>query len=260
MADRAARTRRRRGMSVIVIGSLTVLGLIAAFFIVDAGARSYAEGRVKQEIADNLPDTVTGDVSVSIGGISVIAQYLSGSFDRVALTAPALSVDGVAASVRVVATQVPVDQGKPVGDVRGVVDLDQASLNTLLRSSLAADAPDAKLVLGDGVVRYAGSVSVLGFPIGYEATATPTAVADSLLFAPTSAKVTTGSGSIDAGELLPLIVGQKPVRVCVAKYLPEGVSLAGVNVTPERARITLESSSLLLTRKSLTTLGTCTAA
>jgi len=32
-----------------------------------------------------------------------------------------------------------------------------------------------------------------------------------------------------------------------------------VNVTPERARITLESSSLLLTRKSLTTLGNCTA-
>ncbi|TFC14692.1 DUF2993 domain-containing protein [Cryobacterium algoritolerans] len=259
MADRAARTRRRRGMSAIVIASLTVLGLIAAFFIVDAGARSYAEGRVKQEIADNLPDTVTGDVSVSIGGISVIAQYLSGSFERVALTAPALSVDGVAASVRVVATQVPIDKGKPVGDVRGVVDLDQSALNTLLRSSLAADAPDAKLALGSGEVHYAGSLSVLGFPIGYEAIATPTAVGDSLLFAPKSAKVTTGSGSIDAVEILPLIVGQKPVRVCVAKYLPEGVSLAGVNVTPERARITLESSSLLLTRKSLTTLGNCTA-
>ncbi len=258
MADRAGRTRRRRGMGLIIGASITVLGLVAAFFIVDSGVRSYAEGLIKQEISDNLPETVTGDVRVSISGISVIAQYLSGSFDRVALTAPELVVDGVPASVQVVATQVPVDQDKPVGDVRGIVDLDQAALNALLSSSQTADAPDAKLVLGDGEVGYTGSLSLLGFPIGYEATATPTAVADSLLFTPSSAKLTGGGGNLDAGELLSLIVGQQPIRVCVAQYLPEGVTLAGVNVTPERARITLESSSMLLNRKSLTTVGTCT--
>jgi hypothetical protein len=259
MAKREARTHRRRGMGLIIGASLTVLGLVAAFYIVDAGARSYAEGIIKQEISDNLPDTVTGDISVSVGGMSVIAQYLSGSFDRVALTAPALVIDGVAASVHVVATRVPVDQNKPVGNVRGIVNLDQTALNDLLRRSQAADAPDATLVLGDGEVRYSGSISVLGFPIGYEATAAPTAVAGSLLFTPSSAKLTGGGGTLDAGRLLSLIAGQQPIRACVARYLPEGVTLTGVKVTPDRAQITLESSSLLLNRTSLTTVGTCTA-
>ena len=256
---RGAATRRRRGLSGFILATIVVFGLVAAFFIADAGVRNYAENQAKAEIAAHLPDSVTGDVSVSIGGLSVIAQYLMGSFDRVTLVAPALTVNGVPASVHLVATDVPIDQTKQVGDVRGTVDLDQAALNTLLAAALPTGAPAADLVLGDGTVQYAGSVSVFGLNIGYQATATPTAAADSLLFTPSSAQITTGAGSIDATAILPLVLGQQPVRVCVAGYLPEGVNLAGVEVTPGRARITLESSTLMLTAQSLTTLGTCSA-
>lgn len=257
--DRDAARRRRRGLSSFIIATIVVLALVAGFFLADAGVRNYAENRAKDEIAAHLPDSVTGDVSVSIGGLSAIAQYLTGSFDRVTLTAPALSVDGVPASVHLVATDVPVDQAKSVGDVRGTVDLDQAALNTLLAAALPTGAPAANLVLGDGTVQYQGSVSVLGRNVGYQATATPTAEADSLLFTPSNATITTGAGTVDATAILPLVLGKQPIRVCVARYLPEGVNLAGVDVTPGRARITLESSTLMLTTQSLTTLGTCSA-
>jgi hypothetical protein len=255
--DASARKSRRRGLGAFLVTGLVVLGLVGAFFVIDGGLRSYAEGQVEQEIAANLPETVTGDVTVSIGGLSVIAQYLGGSFDRVALESEALTVDGVPASVHVVATDVPLESSEPVGDLRGIIDLDPDALNTLLARALPSDAPDSDVELGVDEVSYSGSVEVLGFPLGYRASAIPTADADALLLAPSGATVTSGAGTIDAGSLLSLVLGEEPVRVCVAEYLPEGVTLAGVNVTPERARLTLQSSALTLTRESLTTLGSC---
>ncbi|MCY7289290.1 MAG: DUF2993 domain-containing protein [Cryobacterium sp.] len=253
----SARKSRRRGLGAFIVSGLVVLGLVGAFFFIDGGLRSYAEGQIEEEIAANLPETVTGGVSVSLGGLSVIAQYLGGSFDRVALQSEALNVDGVPASVHVVATDVPLDQSQPVGDLRGIIDLEPDALNTLLSQALPSDAPDASVELGVDEVSYSGSVDVLGLPIGYRASATPSVHADALLLTPSGASVTSGAGSIDAGNLLALVLGEQPLRICVAQYLPEGVTLAGVNVTPERARLTLQSSELTLSRQSLTTLGSC---
>ncbi|TFC42516.1 DUF2993 domain-containing protein [Cryobacterium sp. TMT1-21] len=255
--DASARRTRRRGLGAQIVVGLSLLGLVAAFFFVDAGMRGYAERQVKQEIASNLPKTVTGDVSVSIGGLSVIWQYLAGSFDRVDLKSSALSVDGVPASVHVVATDVPLDRSRPVGDVRGIVDLGPAALNTLLSDSLLSGAADAGLELGQDEVSYTGSIDLLGFPIDYRATASPTVDAGSVLLRPTGARITSGAGGFDVGDLLSQVMGEKPVRICVASYLPDGVTLSGVTVTPERARLTLQSSSLTLNRASLTTLGSC---
>ncbi|TFC94879.1 DUF2993 domain-containing protein [Cryobacterium sinapicolor] len=255
--DASARKSRRRGLGAFVVTGLVVLGLVAVFFFIDGGLRGYAEDQIEQEIAANLPDTVTGDVAVSIGGLSVIAQYLGGSFDRVALESGALTVDGVPASVHVVATDVPLDQSEPVGDLRGIIDLEPDALNTLLAQALPNDAPDASVALGQGEISYSGDLEVLGFPIGYRASATPSVDADALLLTPSGASVTSGGGSIDAGNFLSLVLGEEPLRICVAQYLPEGVNLAGVNVTPERARLTLQSSALTLGRESLTTLGSC---
>lgn len=249
---------KRRGIGALVITAVLVVGLVVAFFIVDSGLRALAEGRVKTEITANLPDGATGDVDVSIGGASVIAQYLAGSFDRVELDAPEFAVDGVPAAVHIVAEGVPVDyQSTPVGAVTGSIDFEEEALTALLRSG--GNAGDAELTLGSGEVSYSGTFAIFGLELGYRATATPSTSADSLLFTPTDAELTTGAGSVDLTSVLPLILGQKPLAICVAEFLPQGVELTGVNVTPERARIKLESSTLMLTRQSLTILGSCSA-
>lgn len=247
--------RKRRGVAALVISGALVAGLVVAFFIVDAGLRSYAEDRVKTEISKNLPEGATGDVDVSIGGLSVIAQYLSGSFDRVELDAPEFALGGAPAAVHIVASGVPVDRTKPIREVTGTVDLGQESLNALLAAGGATG--DAELALGKGEVTYSGTFPVFGLDIGYEATATPSASADSLLFTPTAAELTSGVGSVDLSDVIPLILGQEPLSVCVAQYLPDGVTLTGVDVSPDHARVTLESSTLMLTRESLTTMGAC---
>jgi hypothetical protein len=254
---------KRRGITVLVVTSLVVLGLAGAYFIVDSLLRNYAENRVREEIVGNLPQGVTGDVAVSIGGISVIAQYLAGSFDEVELRAPQLSFQGVGsaeralASVYLVATDVPVDTAKPVGDVRGALEIGQESLNTLL--SAAAVPGDPTVTLGPGSISYTGSLSVFGVPVGYTATAAPEAAGGSIVLTPSDARITTEVGRLDVSGLVKRVLGQEPISVCVAQYLPVGVDLTGVNVTPERARITLHAPALRLTEESLGTLGSCPA-
>ncbi|MFT2817930.1 DUF2993 domain-containing protein [Leifsonia sp. A12D58] len=247
---------KRKGLTALVVIGLTVVALIAAYFIVDAVLRNVAENRIKQEITNNLPEGVTGDVSVSIGGMSVIAQYLSGTFDKVDLSAPALSVNGADADVRIVAMDVPLDQNKTVGHVQGTVQIDQAALNTLIQTS--PDAPDGEVVLGDNQISYTGEISVLGFPVGYEATATPEAAGPFVTFTPTGATITTGLGTLDASSLVQKVLGQSPISVCVAQYLPNGLEVTGVNVTPEYARVTVAANNTLkLNSESLSTVGSC---
>ncbi|KFF59920.1 hypothetical protein JF66_07975 [Cryobacterium sp. MLB-32] len=237
-------------MSVVMVGLL-----IGAYFLADGGLRAFAEGQAEQQITDALPASATGDVTVSIEGVSVIAQYFSGSFDQIELTAPQLTVDGVPASVHIIATDVQPKLGGTIGQVQATIDLTPETLNSLAHG--AGTPADTQLVLGDDVVTYTGSVVVAGFPIGYQATATPSVTENALVFTPTAAEVTTDLGSLDVSAILPTVLGQTPISVCVAKYLPAEVALSSVNITPERARITLESSTMVLSKQSLATLGTC---
>jgi len=257
--------KRRRPARRLLVTLIALLALVAVFFAVDAGLRSYAQNRIAGEIDAGLPAGVSGDIDVTIGGASVIVQYLTGSFERVELTAPTLTVNDVPASVSIVATGVPTDTSQPIGHVAGTIDLDQAALNTLLQTALAeADADpaarNAELELGTDQITYTGELSVFGLPIGYQATATPSVTADSLVLTPTDARVTSGAGGLDVSGLLDLALGDEPISVCMAQYLPQGVTLTDVETTPERARITLESSTLTLTEQSLSTLGSCSTA
>lgn len=257
--------RRRRPARRLLVTLIALIVLVGVFVAVDAGLRSYAQTRIANEIDAGLPAGVTGDVDVAIGGTSVIVQYLTGSFERVELTAPTLSVNDVPASVSIIATGVPTDTTQPISHVDGTIDLDQAALNSLLQTALAqADADpaarDAELELGTDEISYTGQLSVFGLPIGYQATATPSVTDDSLVLTPTDAQVTSGAGSLDVSGLIDLVLGDEPISLCMAGYLPQGVTLSGVETTPERARITLESSTLTLTEQSLTTLGSCSTA
>ncbi|MDJ0349482.1 DUF2993 domain-containing protein [Cryobacterium sp. PH29-G1] len=250
-----AKTKRRGLVPLIIVGSLAVL-LVVAYFLIDSAVRAIAEDRAETEISDRMPASVTGDITVAIGGTSVIAQFIVGSFDEIELSAPNLTVDGVPASVHVVAHDVSTNTAKAIGSLSATVDFDQDALNQLVQASGTAPA-DAVLTLGDGDVAYTASVKLFEFTVGYSATATASAAGDTLSFAPTEVTVTSGVGDIDATPLVNLILQKAPIGVCVASYLPEGVELNGVDISPERARVKLESSSLRLTAQSLTTLGSC---
>ncbi len=244
---------RRRGLWLALWIALSLVVLVVLYFVADGLARAYAENRVKAEIEQNLPDFVSGDVTVHIGGTSVIAQYLSGSFEQVTLDAPKLTVQGIPLSASVVAKGVPADLTKPVSDLAGTITISQSSINSLLRLPGAT----GDLALGEGTLQYDGTTTVLGLPISYKVTVEPTANGQSILLMPTKAEVTAGGGNLDLSRLLGTVVGSKPLSVCVAQYLPEGVQVDDVTVHPGEATIHLTAHDLVLSQSTLSTKGTC---
>lgn len=248
----AARRPRRAGRVWGTIAAIVVV-LAVLLVVADIVVRNVAEQRFGEEIRANLPEGVDGQVDVTIGGLSVIAQYLSGTMDRVELSAPTLDVDGATVAVDVVGEGVPVDLASPVGVITGTITADEASVNRLI----AVAGVEGGLTLGDGVVGYRSTLEVLGFPIDYSVTARPTAAGDTVLLQPEGAEIGAAGGSVDVSGLVDRVLGGDPVAICVAEHLPEGVEVQGLTVAPGTATVELRAQQLMLDEASLARTGSC---
>ncbi|MFF1571981.1 LmeA family phospholipid-binding protein [Leifsonia sp. NPDC058292] len=253
LAQTAPPRKKRRGLRVLLWILIPILVLVALFFVVDAIVRSYAEGRVASEIEKNLPDTVDGDIAVHIGGVSVIQQYLSGSFERVELEAPKLTVQNVPISASVVATGVPSDFTKPVAAIDGTLGISQSALNRLV----TIPGVTGDLRLGTGTLGYAGTADLLGLPIGYQLSVKPEAAGKTVLLQPVDATVTTGAGDLDLSTLVKALTDRGPLPVCVAQYLPNGVLVNDITVTKGHATVDLNANDLVLDEATLRSKGSC---
>ncbi|WP_157008500.1 DUF2993 domain-containing protein [Agromyces laixinhei] len=252
-AEPRSRGRLGRATRIWIVVGVVLAAIVALVVVADVIGRGIAEQRVAQNIEANLPEGVEGDVDVRIGGFSVIAQYLSGTMQHVELSAPQLSVDGAPLAVEVVADGLPVDTSSPVRRLSATITADEESVNRLVTVA----GVETGLTLGDGIVGYEGSVELLGLPLTYQVTATPTAAGDSVLLEPSGVEVTAGGASLDVSGLLDRLVGGTPIELCVADRLPAGVLLESVSVTPGTAVVELHGDGLVLDSASLQQRGTC---
>ncbi|WP_308799725.1 LmeA family phospholipid-binding protein [Agromyces silvae] len=248
---------RRRGLSRAargwIVAGVIVVVLALIVIVADLVVRSLAQTAIEQGVEQSLPEQVSGDVTASIGGFSVLGQLLAGRADQVELTAPELVVDGTPIAAHVTATDVPLDLSQPVGRVEGELRLDQQALDTLtLAQSVVGD-----LTLGDGVVGYTGTVDVLGISVGYSATAEPEAAGDRVLLRPVGAEVTAGGFALDVSGVVDAVLGRGPVEICVADRLPAGVQVEGIDVSQGEAVVRLGGTGLVLDQAHLTQTGTC---
>lgn len=248
----ASRPRRRPGRVWAILAVLVVV-LAALLVVADLVVRSIAEQRFGEQIRANLPEGVDGEVDVTIGGLSVIAQYLSGTMERVEFSAPELDVNGAPVAVDVVGEGVPVDLASPVARIAGTITADEASLNRLV----AVAGVEGGFTLGDGVVGYAGTLELLGLAIDYSVTARPTAAGGSVLLLPEGVDVGAGGDAVDVSGLVDRLLGEDPLVICVAEYLPEGVDVHDLAVTPDAVTVELRAQELMLDEASLARTGTC---
>jgi LmeA-like phospholipid-binding len=240
-------------VAVVLVALLVLLGIAAV--VADGALRSYAEDRVARDIESTLPEGVDGNVDVTIGGASVILQYLSGSFERVHLVGRNLTANGTPLDADIEATGVPVDQDEPVDRAVGRFGIDEAALTGLLASSM--DAP-ADVRLTRGALEYSAPLQLLGLELTYDVTAKPRIDGDTVVFTPTGATLSAGEGSFDVGDLL----GRDRLEslafpVCAAQYLPQGTRLTDLDLEPGRATVTVEGQSLSLRGDALSTVGSC---
>lgn len=239
----------RAWTTIIVI----VVALGALLVVADIVVRGIAEERFSEQLRSNLPEGVDGEVDVTIGGFSVIVQYLAGTMDRVELSAPELTVNGAPIAVDVVGEGVPVDLAAPVRSMSAVIEADQDAINRLI---VIPDV-DGDVTLGEGVVGYADTIEVFGLRLGYSVTARPTAAGDTVLLQPENVQVDAGGGGIDVSGLAERILGDEPIAVCVAQYLPDGVMVNGIEIAAGMASVRLEAQGIMLDEASLARTGSC---
>ncbi|MFB2584123.1 LmeA family phospholipid-binding protein [Herbiconiux liukaitaii] len=246
-----ARRRARRWPWVLLI---VIVLLAVAVVVADIALRAYAEGRAAEEISAQLPENIEGDIDVTIGGTSFLAQVLAGSLERVDLDAPQLTANGIPLAAHVVATGVPTDLSKPIADVTATVTLDQTAVDEV------AQLPgDATLKLGDaGQVSFDGTVSLFGFSLGYTVAGTVEGSGTEVTVVPVSATLTQGAGSldIDLDQLLGT-VADSPIPLCVAEYLPQGAEIDDIAIDGGEATVQLSAQDFVADEQGLSTFGTC---
>jgi len=252
-APAPVRRRRPLGLRLLLWIGIPVVVIVVLLVIADSAARAYAEQRVSDEIEKNLPSDVQGQVTTHIGGFSVLQQYLSGTFERVELDAPKVVAKGAPLSAKVVATGVPADFTKPIAHATGTLSISQDSLDKLVQIPGAT----GDITLGDGTIGYDGSISLLGLPVQYTVTATPEAAGDQVLLKPDKASLKTGAGNVNLDRLLQALTAQGPFPVCAAQYLPDGVQVEDIRVTPGHATVQLTASDFVLNEKFLKSKGSC---
>ena len=231
------RRRGARSGRVFFIVAAIVIAIAALCVVAEIIVRNVAEQQVAEEIERGLPEGVEGDVDVTFGGVSVIAQYLSGTMQEVSISAPEVTVLGSPIAVDVVATL-------------------SASEETVNRFVELQDIPGG-VSLGDGTVGYDGTVRLLGVPIDYSVTAEPEAAGDTVLLRPAGVEVAAGGGSIDVSGVVDRLLGGEPYPVCVAEYLPEGVEVNDVTVSPGELSVGIEASGVAYSVDTLETRGSC---
>lgn len=250
----AGDVRPKRRVARVWITVVAIVVVLAALVVVaDVVARGIAERRFGEQIRMNLPEGVDGEVDVSIGGFSVIAQYVTGTMERVELSAPELIVQGAPVSVDVIATGVPVDLASPVASITGTISAGEETVNRLV----SVPGVNGAFTLGDGTVGYAGTVKLLGFSLDYSATARPTAAGDTVLLVPEDIELESGVGVVDVSVAVNRLLGDEPIAVCVAQYLPEGVQVNSIEISPGVATVVLAANGIKLDEQSLATTGTC---
>jgi hypothetical protein len=254
MQTEAPRRATRRWLEPASIAGAIIVLLVAAFFVADAGLRAYAQGRIADEIKGELPNGFTAnDLNVDIGGFSVIGQYLAGSFDTVSLDADDVRMNGVPARASIIAHGVPLDFSKPVASIKGSMVLDQDAANKLVKIPGAT----SKITFGDGTVGYSGSTTLFGLALTYTAVVEPKADGTTIQLAPRSVKLTGGPAGLDLSGIVSQVLGDKPFPLCVAQYLPKGVTVADISIEKGKANATVSAKNIVLDQKTFENRGSC---
>ncbi len=250
------RKKRGRGLIVTIVILIVAIALaIGALFLAEGVTKGVATDAIAVAVETSLPASVDADVDVDIAGEWVLFQIFTGRLDRVTLTSDGAMVDGTPADFTVIATEVPLDLKLPVGEIDATVSLSPAAINDLL----TLPGNDPEVALGDGIVSYADSTTIFGFTLGYLVDASLTPAETDVLATPVAATVTSDVGSFDVSPVIERILGSEPLRICVADRLPVGVTISGIEITPDRATLSLAASDFTLNGESLRDRGTCPA-
>ncbi|MFT4122834.1 MAG: DUF2993 domain-containing protein [Microbacteriaceae bacterium] len=239
------------------LAALIVL-LVVAVAAIELGGRQALAGLAAGELATAL-DTDADDVSVEVGGGSLVAQLLGGSLTEVSVTADDARLGDVTGALAATATGVPLDSSRASEGLDATLTLAPATLESLVRQ-LSAFA-DATVSLGEGTATVTTSASLLG--VGVDVAVTFTVEAEDGAIALTPAAVSVGGASLDLdalrssayATLLDTVAAAQ--SLCVAEQLPASLALREVAVSADGVAVRVTGSNVVLAELQDAERGSC---
>lgn len=248
--------RRRVWPWIVALVVLVVLGVVV-FFVAEAIARDVVERTAKTEIAERLALPADQEVDVEIPGL-VIPQLLGGSLNEVTVSSDDVAVGEFEGDVTVTATDVPIQQGADIGGATATVTLDEAQLQSLLAQVDRFPSETVGLASPNVTITFELEVFGLSFPIGVALA--PSVSDGALVLAPASFDL--AGASIDAaaiserfGPIADVVL--QDWTICLAEYLPAGVTLSDVEVSGDSIVVNADIDGAIVTDPALQANGTC---
>ncbi|MEJ1156387.1 MULTISPECIES: DUF2993 domain-containing protein [Microbacterium] len=248
---------KKRRWPWIVILVLVVGGAIVAWFAAEAAARDIAEKMISNGVAEQLDLPADHEIDVDIEG-TVIPQLIVGRLDTVVVSSDDVPLGDVVADVSVTAHDVRVREPQGMSGAMATVALNEEQLRGLM--STVEGFPAETMGLDDSTITMNMELSLLGIGVPVGAALTPSAVEGELVLSPDSVEVAGAELTADRlrdqfGVVADVVLQDWPV--CVAEYLPTGVTLTSAEVSGGKLIADFTVDSALLTTDALQQNGTC---
>jgi hypothetical protein len=250
--------RRRRRVWPWIVTLVVVLALVGA--AAAAGewvAKDLVTKGIREQVRAQLGLPADQPIVVDIPGL-LLPQLLSGSLDEVRLEADDVTIQGLTADVAVDLHDIALGDGFAMSGGTATVALDQAQLQGLLRTVDGFPADSLGLAAPNVTMTFPLNVFGASIPIGVSLT--PSAASGDLVLAPAALQVAGAELTADAvrerfGGVADAVL--KSWNVCVAQYLPAGLTLQSATVEGTRLVAGFSIDGNILTDRSLQAKGTC---
>ena len=255
MTPAASHRKGRRWVGPVVVVSVLVILILAAFLVGEKLARDAAAGLITKPIQQALG--TDQDVDVDFGGGFLLLQAIGGSVDHVTVTASDIAFAGASGDIVLTASGVPLNVEGTVASLGATLSIDESSMQALVP---AAGAGGTVAFENDQLV-VSRQMDFLGQSVPVVVVFVPSAADGRLTLDPVSMTVNGEDVSMDevrAGAYGPeaAAVLTSP-SVCVAELLPASLALSGAAIAGDRLVLTFSGSQVSLRGSGFTSKGVC---
>lgn len=253
--QQTAAPRRRVWPWLLAFGIVIALAVVA-WFAGEAIARQIVTGVVRDQVRSQLALPSDQPIDVEIPG-ALIPQLIGGTLGELTVASDDVEVGRFTGDVSVTAQDVAI-RGDSMGGATATVTLDEEQLRGLVSTiegfpadTLGIDAPAVTM-------RTELQLFGVGVPVGVALT--PTAADGDIVLTPSSLEVAGADVGADAlraqfGAVADVVL--RDWTVCVAQYLPAGVTLTDVAVDGEQLVAHFDVDGRIATDPALRANGTC---
>ncbi|KAA9111136.1 LmeA family phospholipid-binding protein [Microbacterium rhizomatis] len=254
------RRRRRAWPWIVAIVVIAVLAA-AAWFAGEWIARDLVSKTIRQQVITSLALPADQPIDVTIEG-AVLPQLIGGRLDDVTVASDDVSLGQLTGDVSVHAQGIGLGDPPTARAATATVSLDAAQVQALLTSTAGGNTTISidSLALAEPNVTAGTSLSVLGLPLPVALSLTPSAAEGQLVLTPASVQV--AGAELSAADLRSRFGGVADTllggwNICVAKYLPVGLTLTSVAVQGDMLVAGLNVDPAIATDPALSAKGTC---